>query len=58
MVPNFLKAELQPAFSTRIMGPIWMNSGTYGYFFTLIPRVQKFLEFSSFLIYFAHLQDW
>ena len=40
------------------MGPIWMNSGTYGYFFTLIPMVQKFLEFSHSLRYFFHLQDW
>ena len=57
MVPDFLKAELQHAFFTRIMGPIWMNSGTYGYFFTLIPMVRKFLEFFLSLRYFAHLQD-
>ena len=51
-------AELQHIFSTRIMGPIWMNFGTYGYFFTLIPMVQKFFEFSPSLRYFSHLKDW
>ena len=51
-------AELQHTFSTRIMGPIWMNFGTYMYFFTLIPMVQKFLEFSPSLRYFSHLLDW
>ena len=42
----------------KIMGPIWMNSGTYGYFFTLIPMAQKFLKFSPSLRYFSHLKDW
>ena len=55
--PIFYIAELQHAFSTRIMGPIWMNFGTYMYFFTLIPMVQKFLEFSPSLRYFSHLLD-
>ena len=46
------------AFSTRIMGLIWMNSRAYGYFFTLIPMHLKFLENSPYLRYFVHLQDW
>ena len=41
MVPDSSKAELQNEFSTRIMGPISMNSGPYGSFFPLIPMVQK-----------------
>ena len=55
---SFQNAELQHAFSTKIMGWIWMNPGTYGYFFPLIPMVWKFLEFSPCLRYFSHLKDW
>ena len=40
------------------MGPIWMNSRTYGYFLTLIPMHLKFLENSPYLRFFVHLQDW
>ena len=56
--PIFYIAELQHAFSTRMMGPIWMNFGTYMYFFTLIRMVHKFLEFSPSVRYFSHLLDW
>ena len=54
----FKNAELQHAFSTRIIGWIWMNPGTYGYFFSLIPMIHKFLKFSPCLRYFFHLIDW
>ena len=50
-------AELQHLFFTRIMGPIWMTSGTYGYFFTMTPIIQKNLEFSPSLRYFTDLYD-
>ena len=54
----FQKAELQHSFFARVMGPIRMNSRSYGYFFTLIPMHLKFLENSPYLRNFVHLQDW
>ena len=46
------QAELQHAFSTRIMEPIWLNSGTRGYF-----NMEFLMKLNSrFLRYFGHPQ--
>ena len=58
MVPDFSYSWTSALIFTRIMGPIWMTSGTYGYFFTLTPIIKKILEFSPSLRYFTNLYDW